>query len=81
MVQLKNIYFYSPLLIKIRYRALQADADKEIEVGTREVRDGTHAFSNEAVGSGNALTEIISKTTFTDYILDKLALSHLYMVL
>ncbi|MBC8581622.1 phage major capsid protein [Zhenhengia yiwuensis] len=60
-------------------RALQADANKEIEIGTREVRDGTHTFSDTAVGSGNAPTEIISKTTFADYILDKLAyISPLY---
>ena len=60
-------------------RALQADANKEIEIGTREVRDGTHTFSGTAVGSGNAPTEIISKTTFADYILDKLTyISPLY---
>ena len=60
-------------------RALQADANKEIEIGTREVRDGTHTFSDTAVGFGNAPTEIISKTTFADYILDKLAyISPLY---
>ena len=60
-------------------RALQADANNEIEIGTREVRDGTHTFSDTAVGSGNAPTEIISKTTFADYILDKLAyISPLY---
>ena len=60
-------------------RALQADANKEIEIGTREIRDGTHTFSNDAMGSSNAPTEIISKTTFADYILDKLAyISPLY---
>lgn len=60
-------------------RALQADANKEIEIGTREVRDGAHTFSDTAVGLGNAPTEIISKTTFADYILDKLAyISPLY---
>ncbi|MGL4735885.1 MAG: phage major capsid protein [Cellulosilyticaceae bacterium] len=60
-------------------RALQADANKEVELGTREIRDGTHTFSNDAMGSGNAPTEIISKTTFADYILDKLAyISPLY---
>ncbi|MGL4344871.1 MAG: phage major capsid protein, partial [Cellulosilyticaceae bacterium] len=60
-------------------RSLQADANKEVEIGTREIRDGTHTFSNDAMGSGNAPTEIISKTTFADYILDKLAyISPLY---
>ena len=60
-------------------RALQADANKEIEIGTREVRNGTHTFSDNAVGTGNASTEIIGKTTFADYILDKLAyISPLY---
>lgn len=60
-------------------RALQADANKEIEIGTREVRDGSHTFSDTAVGTGNVSTEIISKTTFADYILDKLAyISPLY---
>ena len=57
-------------------RALQADANKEIETG---IRDGAHTFSDTAVGLGNAPTEIISKTTFADYILDKLSyISPLY---
>ena len=47
-------------------------ADQELELGTRELRDATHTFSDAAIGSGNAPTQNIAKTTFTDYILDKL---------
>ena len=52
-------------------RALKAD--QELEIGTRELRDMTNAFSTDAIGSGNSSTENIAKTTFADYILDKLA--------
>ena len=52
-------------------RSLKADV--ELEIGSRELRDVTHTFSNEAIGSSNAPTENIAKTTFADYILDKLA--------
>lgn len=48
-------------------------ADQELELGTRELRDATHTFSDAAVGSGNAPTQNIAKTTFADYILDKLS--------
>lgn len=47
-------------------------ADQELELGTRELRDATHTFSDAAIGSGNAPTQNIAKTTFADYILDKL---------
>ena len=52
-------------------RALKSD--QELEIGTKELRDATHTFSDEAIGSGNAPTQNIAKTTFADYILDKLA--------
>lgn len=48
-------------------------ADQELEIGTKELRDATHTFSDSAIGSGNASTQNIAKTTFADYILDKLA--------
>ena len=48
-------------------------ADQELELGTRELRDAAHTFSDAAIGSGNAPTQNIAKTTFADYILDKLA--------
>ena len=51
-------------------RALKVD--QELEIGTRELRDMTNAFSIDAIGSGNSSTENIAKTTFADYILDKL---------
>ena len=52
-------------------RALKSD--QELEIGTKELRDATHTFSDAAIGSGNASTQNIAKTTFADYILDKLA--------
>lgn len=52
-------------------RSLKADV--ELEIGTMELRDATHTFSDAAIGSGNAPTQNIAKTTFADYILDKLA--------
>nr|WP_302599022.1 phage major capsid protein [uncultured Cellulosilyticum sp.] len=52
-------------------RSLRADA--ELEIGNRELRDATHTFSSDAIGASNAATENIAKTTFGDYILDKLA--------
>ena len=52
-------------------RALKTD--QELEIGTKELRDATHTFSDSAIGSGNASTQNIAKTTFADYILDKLA--------
>ena len=52
-------------------RALKTD--QELEIGTKELRDATHTFSDVAIGSGNASTQNIAKTTFADYILDKLA--------
>lgn len=52
-------------------RALKAD--QELEIGTRELRDMTNAFATDAIGSGNSSTENIAKTTFADYILDKIA--------
>jgi len=52
-------------------RALKSD--QELEIGTKELRDATHTFSDSAIGSGNASTQNIAKTTFADYILDKLA--------
>ncbi len=48
-------------------------SDQELEIGTKELRDATHTFSDSAIGSGNASTQNIAKTTFADYILDKLA--------
>ncbi len=48
-------------------------SDQELEIGTKELRDTTHTFSDAAIGSGNASTQNIAKTTFADYILDKLA--------
>ena len=48
-------------------------ADQELEIGTKELRNVTHTFSDSAIGSGNASTQNIAKTTFADYILDKLA--------
>ena len=47
--------------------------DKELELGTRELRDKTHTLDTGAIGTGNASTQTIVKTTFADYILDKLA--------
>ena len=47
--------------------------DKELELGTRELRDKTHTLDTGAIGTGNASTQTIAKTTFADYILDKLA--------
>lgn len=58
-------------------RALKTD--QELEIGTRELRDMTNAFSTDAIGSGNSSSQNIAKTTFADYILDKLSyLSPLY---
>jgi len=48
-------------------------SDQELEIGTKELRDATHTFSDSAIGSGNTSTQNIAKTTFADYILDKLA--------
>ena len=48
-------------------------ADQELEIGTKELRDISHTLSPDAIGSGNASTQPIAKTTFADYILDKLA--------
>ena len=60
-------------------RDLQADANKEVEIGERELRDNTHTISNDATGSSNASTANIAKTTYASYILDKLAyISPLY---
>lgn len=54
-------------------RELNADANKEIEVGERELRDKSHVISTTAVGSSNAQMGNIAKTTYANYILDKLA--------
>lgn len=54
-------------------RELNADANKEIEVGEREMRDKSHTLSADAVGTSNASTANIAKTTYANYILDKLA--------
>lgn len=54
-------------------RELNTDANKEIEVGARELRDSTHAVSTSAVGSSNVVLGNIAKTTYANYILDKLA--------
>lgn len=48
-------------------------SDQELEIGARELRDKTNAFSLGAIGSGNSTSENIAKTTFAEYILDKLA--------
>ena len=60
-------------------RDLQADSNKEVEIGNRELRDKAHTIANDATGSSNSSTANIAKTTYADYILDKLAyISPLY---
>ena len=54
-------------------RDLNMDANKEVEIGEREVRDSAHVVSSTATGSSNSNLGTIAKTTYANYILDKLA--------
>lgn len=36
-------------------------SDQELEIGTKELRDTTHTFSDAAIGSGNASTQNIAR--------------------